>query len=189
MKAEQIDGFMEVDELADLRRHAAGSRVVVEVGSWHGRSTCALAEGNACQPGGVVYAIDHFRGTPTDPCQCARVRLAAVNGEGEKARRAFKSNLAHYLQAGRVVLWERESTAAADLFLCLGELADLLFIDGSHDAPSLCRDLDAWLPCLRPGGTLLLHDRNYPSVQEAVRDRLPNRPEDLSGSLWKWVKP
>lgn len=194
MKAEQIEGFMDHEELNDLRREAAAAKVIVEIGVWHGRSTHALAEGNVCQPNGVIYAVDWFQGAPTDPCQCEQVRNAGTNGQGVLARAAFRRNLETYLRDGRVQLWELESTAAARRYaqyLIEGRLRsmDLLFIDGSHDTASLCADLDAWLPCLRSGGVLLLHDRNYPSVQSAVRDRLSPQPTDLAGSLWKWVKP
>ena len=37
---------------------------------------------------------------------------------------------------------------------------DVLHVDGLHTEDAVRRDLDAWLPKLRPGGILLLHDVN-----------------------------
>jgi len=181
-RAEDLDGYMSTQELDALRLHAAQARTVVEIGSWAGRSSHALAE--TCP--GVVHCIDWFRGTPNDPEQEPRVRCAALNGEGEKAYAAFLENLAEFLQAGKVRLYPLESVVVASF---LGpEIApiDLLFLDGSHDRASVVADLKAWLPFLGPGGVLLLHDRDYPSVQQAVADMHLTDLEPLAGSLWKW---
>lgn len=35
---------------------------------------------------------------------------------------------------------------------------DLLFIDGDHSYPTVRADFDQWVPHVRPGGVILLHD-------------------------------
>jgi hypothetical protein len=45
---------------------------------------------------------------------------------------------------------------ALDFFL--GESIDVLHLDGLHTEAAVRYDLEAWLPMLRPGGLLLLHD-------------------------------
>jgi cephalosporin hydroxylase len=38
---------------------------------------------------------------------------------------------------------------------------DILFIDTSHAYMHTLRELEAWMPFVRPGGTVLLHDTEY----------------------------
>lgn len=38
------------------------------------------------------------------------------------------------------------------------EALDFLFIDGDHTYPAVCRDYDEWVPFLKPGGILAIHD-------------------------------
>jgi SAM-dependent methyltransferase len=61
---------------------------------------------------------------------------------------------AHY--AGFATL--RRSTFAAALPEFAAGSIDLLHVDGLHTEDAVQTDLDAWLPKLRPGGILLLHD-------------------------------
>ena len=44
---------------------------------------------------------------------------------------------------------------------------DLLFIDGDHNYAAVKADLDLWLPSLKPGGILAMHDIDAPDVRAA----------------------
>jgi len=46
---------------------------------------------------------------------------------------------------------------------------DLLFIDADHEFDSVYEDLCNWWPKLKPGGLLLGHDWQIPSVEQAAR--------------------
>lgn len=48
---------------------------------------------------------------------------------------------------------------------------DLLFNDGPHEEPSLTNAMEHWLPFLKPGGILLIHDNHvyFPEVQDYVK--------------------
>lgn len=56
----------------------------------------------------------------------------------------------------------------------LGDLIDVLFIDGDHDDPK--RDFGLWSPLVRPGGVVAFHDtvptgdRSEPAVVECVAE-------------------
>jgi predicted O-methyltransferase YrrM len=57
---------------------------------------------------------------------------------------------------------------------------DFLFIDGDHSYEGVLGDLKAFVPKLKPGGTLVLHDYDYESVKTALTDYLRDRPiQDL----------
>jgi len=48
---------------------------------------------------------------------------------------------------------------------------DLVFLDADHSEDGVLRDLEAWLPKLRPGGIIAGHDygaRHHPGVKPAV---------------------
>jgi hypothetical protein len=121
---------------------------IVEIGSFHGRSTILLAR--AAPEGSDVVAIDPHAGTDRGP------REWVTSTElGERDRRRFQSNLKRAGIAGRVRQVRLRSQDA------LGEVAgevDLLFVDGAHRYRPVCEDLLRWGGRVRPGGTLLVHD-------------------------------
>jgi predicted O-methyltransferase YrrM len=174
--AEAVHGWMKRGELEWLRRKARGCRAVVEVGSWHGRSTLALA--GSCP--GTVYAVDHFRGSPGDRDQA----LAEADESGPAAREAFTKNLAGHLESGKVRLLEGDSRQVAQDFFCDGLRPDLVFLDGAHDYESVRADIRAWRPRVRAGGVLAGHDRDRPGVRAAI-DELCGGWKAGPGSIWE----
>ncbi len=65
---------------------------------------------------------------------------------------------------------------------------DLVYLDGSHDYASVCADIDAWLPRLRPGGRCAGHDAWQPDVRRALDDRLPGW-TNASNHVWSYEVP
>jgi hypothetical protein len=54
---------------------------------------------------------------------------------------------------------------------------DWVYIDADHHYEPVCRDIDAWLPKVKPGGVIAGHDySNYPGfgVIQAVNERFDN---------------
>lgn len=169
-----IHGWMNRPELEWLRRKAAACHNIAEVGCWHGRSTHALAGATP----GMVFAVDHFRGSPGDPDSELTDAVC-----GDEARAAFRRNLAPHLESGKVVLLEAESAEAAAAFA--PPAFDMVFLDADHGYESVCRDIRAWLPLVRKGGTLAGHDRNRAGVARAVAELLPGWRE-AAGTIWEY---
>jgi Methyltransferase domain len=121
---------------------------IVEIGSFHGRSTILLAR--AAPEGSDVVAIDPHAGTDRGP------REWVTSSElGESDRRRFPANLERAGVAGRVRQVRLHSHDA------LGEVigqVDLLFVDGAHRYRPVCGDLLRWGGRVRSGGTLFVHD-------------------------------
>ena len=129
------------DERDAISRYAAGKRCLVEIGVWHGVTTCRMRASMA--PEGVIYAVD--------PYPIGRLRLS------------FQLRIAHKevskIQNGRVE-WIRKTgeIAARDLTPKLDGTVDFVFIDGDHSWEGLKGDWEGWAPLIAPGGLIALHD-------------------------------
>lgn len=124
--------------------------VAVEIGSYLGASTAFL--GLAAQVrGGVVHAVDTWQNE-------------SMGGEGLRDTwTEFRTNTARFERS--IVAHRGTSVEVARRD---GPLpCELLFIDGDHHHPMVVTDLRAWLPMLKPGAVLAMHDIDHPEVRAA----------------------
>ena len=63
--------------------------------------------------------------------------------------------------------------------------ADLIFIDADHRYEAVRQDIIKFTPKLRPGGILCGHDIDYPGVNRAVNELIPDH--DI-GPNFVWIK-
>ena len=175
--ARPIEGWMYDEELMWLFEQAKKCRSIAEIGVWCGRSTTALCCGvSQVVPPGVVYAIDHFRGSPGEDEQHARARTP----EGHDALQADAThNLGSWIEEGSCMMCAGSSQEWAPL---IPSRLDMVFIDGGHDYDSLTADLDSYLPKIRRGGLICGHDRHWPGVAKGIEhwDDIIEGP----GSIW-----
>lgn len=176
----EVEGWMSHDELDWLQQKAARCRQVVEIGSWHGRSTKALAQ--SCP--GTVVTVDHFKGSPEDAAFA--LAEATATGAGGEAREAFHRNLKDELASGKVQLLEMDSRdAARQLYDRVGFFPDMVFLDGAHDSDSVRADIKAWEPLVNRGGLLCGHDSNDHRVSAVLDECLPGWKHG-AGSIWEY---
>lgn len=165
--AEGIQGWMSPPELLFLEQAGRG-RVVVEFGSWVGRSTKALA---AESP--LVIACDWWAGDKHPNGIHDRMIADGLDVEAE-----FRKNLAAEIEEGRVRPltvdlsdWRAE-TAIRDK---LGHSQpELVFIDANHTAPHPADDIDLALTLVGTSGIICGHDydpKGWPDVVAAVKAR------------------
>ena len=146
-----VEGWFSPDQVARLAERARavppGGRIV-EIGSFRGRSTIAIAR---CSPPGVeIVAIDPHAGTDRGPQEIAGFAAAAADDH-----EAFLANLDRAGVRDRVIHVRRFSEEA------LAEVAgpvDLLHVDGAHRLVPARHDLRSWGARVPPGGCLLVHD-------------------------------
>lgn len=173
-----VPGWMTREELAWLAAMARHAQVIVEIGSYEGRSTLALAD--HCP--GVVYAIDPWDG----PC----LREDGTTAPNDWAvYELFAAHLQAHLETGRVVALRMSSAEGLRHLQADAVTAELVFVDGDHRRAAVAADLEAAWPLVRPGGRLAGHDyRNatWPGVTQAVTARFPTGVQTLGG-LW-WVE-
>jgi hypothetical protein len=132
----------EVDFLYRLGQvnHCAG--VIVEIGSFKGKSTIALARGAAATHRGLVYAVDPHRIQPEE-------------GYLEDTEAEFLANIKNGGVEKHVVPMIMTSEAAAKQW---DKPVRVLWIDGDHRYEPSKLDFTLWEPHVVEGGIIAMHD-------------------------------
>jgi len=153
--AHKITGWLERAETELLYKLALDipkNGVIVEIGSYRGKSTTVLAFG-AKERGGKVYAIDPFEGVMDGHVVTGHdrdhLRYALINaGVSESVEIITGYSVA------TAKTWKKP--------------IDLIFIDGDHSYEAVKADLKAWSKHVT--GKIALHDYNlnWPGVPLAV---------------------
>ncbi len=158
--ADDAGGFLSDIEgslLYALAQKCAGRGVIVEIGSYTGKSTIYLGKGSKAAKNVKIYAIDPH-GEPFQSKEDA-------TGTYEK----FKMNI-EKAQLGDVVNpIVRTSIEAADL---ISEPCELLFIDGCHKYNYVKKDFDTWFPKVIDGGIIAFHDTLSGGPKKVVKESL-----------------
>lgn len=173
-----VDGWFTKSEAEALFKSvlgAPGTGDVVEIGSWKGRSTIAMALAlKSLGARARLYAIDPHTGLPDVSHPEARRQVGSTLGE-------FRRNLERAGVAGRVAVMVAVSSEAVPQLASRGVRARLAFVDGSHDERSVREDLGLVLPLLVPGGLVALHDCQpggaHPDVWKVWQEDLAHRAE------------
>lgn len=142
---QQLPGMLTEDEvecLFKLGRFNERAGVIVEIGSWKGKSTVALARG-ACQSHHEkIYAIDPHSVLPEE-------------GYLEDTKAEFLANIKRFAVDDRVIPMIMSSEEAARGW---NKPIRLLWIDGDHRYEPTKLDFSLWEPFLVEGGILAMHD-------------------------------
>jgi MMP 1-O-methyltransferase len=135
-----IPGWLTDEEgeaLYELARSCTGDGVIVEIGSWKGKSTVCLGLGSQAGCSVPIYAIDPH----------ADYRFGDFKTNVERAGIA---ELVHPIAS--------LSQPAADGF---DEPIELLFVDGSHEYDLVLEDFEKWVPKVVDGGWVAFHDTTW----------------------------
>ena len=139
---------------------------IVEVGSWEGRSTIAMA--NATKR--TVHAVDTWAGSPGEIS-------AALAGERDvhatwrsNVDTATKGNVVEHRMGWREYAMSDESTVA------------LLFIDAEHTYREVFDTIETFMPWIALGGIICGDDAHHPPVRQAVMELLPEATQ--LATLW-----
>lgn len=156
---DKIKGFLANDEaqaLYDCALRASAAGPVLEIGSYCGKSTIYL--GLACQRNdSTVFALDHHRGSEEHQ-QGEFFHDPELFDSGEGVMDSFREFRRNIHAAGLdevVVPVVAGSEAAARHWQT--PLA-MVFIDGGHSLDAALTDYRCWLPHLKRGGILAIHD-------------------------------
>jgi predicted O-methyltransferase YrrM len=144
--------------LFHLATEAPENGVIVEIGSWIGHGTCLLASG-VRGPSARVFAVDAFTGMTENPGEKVGLAnfLLKVN-RNLTQRELFDQHLRRFHLQDRVTpLAFTSEEAVRHLPLKPGSV-DLLFIDGGHTLNVVRKDIELYVPLVKPGGIVAFHD-------------------------------
>lgn len=132
-----IDGFMEKSELIQIEKWAEEvpkNGVIVEVGSYKGRSSYAWAK--SCDPSVTVYCFDKFD-----------------NGQEQEFINNTK-NIPNIIPFKATVPYRMNGWILQPI--------DIFFLDGAHKNPDDIGAINYFLPLIKKGGLICGHDY-YPN--------------------------
>lgn len=167
-EAQKIDGWMSDNELLWLAKQAQVSKIILEIGSYKGRSTRALADNTT----GLILCIDPW----------GQVEYPLPEGQFLNCDvfKIFRENLSPHIQSGRVLPLKMQSKDFEH-----GFKFDFIFIDGLHSYEGVKQDIEVAKRYIIPGGTIAGHDygrHDWPGVKRAVNEVFPKA--EIVDTIW-----
>jgi predicted O-methyltransferase YrrM len=129
--------FEEGEALYELAKQCTGRGVIVEIGSWKGKSTICLGRGSRAGKG---------------------VRIFAVDPHADYRHGEFKENIE---RAGIADLVTPVKGFSQQVVADFEEPIELLFVDGSHEEDDVREDFNTWVPKVVDGGVVAFHDTTW----------------------------
>jgi predicted O-methyltransferase YrrM len=163
------------DLLADLGRSVANvDGLIIEIGSWTGRSTCALA--SAVYPR-VVHAVDTWQGSPGEiSSDLASQRDVFAQWSANVA--AFtKGNVVAHRMGWREYIPQIDQPVA------------MVFIDAEHTEVEVRENIQAVHGLVASSGVICGDDVHHAPVRAGVASMLKVREVNVGATLWWWRKP
>jgi len=146
--------------LYNAARNCTGKGVIVEIGSWKGRSTIWLGRGSKAGNKVKIYAIDPHTGS-----------LIHRQMYGEVwTFEEFKKNIKAANVDDIVVPIVKTSEEAEKDWNDLP--VEFIWIDGDHEYKAVKLDFDKWSPHLIKGGTIAFHDTTFSGPKKVVIDNI-----------------
>jgi len=162
---EKIEGWLfegEPELLFELANNCKGRGVIVEIGSWKGKSTICLAKGSEAGNNVKIYAIDPHKGfCESDDKYYQKSSL-----------KDFQRNLEKFKAKKKIVPIINSSKRAAKNFK---EPVELLFIDGNHEYKYVKEDFELWFSKVINGGIIAFHDTNskfYKGPKKVIKEKM-----------------
>jgi predicted O-methyltransferase YrrM len=159
LKTYPFKGFMDEEEamrLYELAREASRLGPCLEIGSYCGRSAAHLGLG-CRENGGVLYSIDHHRGSEEQQPGQEYFDPDLVDtqtGLIDTFPLFLKTIAAFGLDNTVIPIIAKSAVAARNWSTPLS----LVFIDGGHTFEAAFADYSGWASHIMPGGFLVIHD-------------------------------
>ncbi len=161
--AKNVEGFLTDREgqlLYHLANHCTGKGIVVEIGSWKGKSTVWIAQGlTDAGLKGPLVAIDPHIGSEEHQ----------QPGKKIWTFEAFENNIE---KAGFTSIVKPIIRTSAEARQEVNSPIEFLFIDGAHDYDNVKQDFDLYFPLVIEGGFIAFHDSQWDGVDQFIQEAL-----------------
>lgn len=164
MKANDIFGFFsdgELEQVATWAKEVPANGVIVEVGSFFGKSSVGWA--TACDPTVTVYCIDRFEELSIEFIQSLPKNIPINNGKYNPFE-VFKNNTKDIKN-----IYPIKASSIKELPNIFDKI-DIFFIDAEHKNPSDIEYILHFTKFIKPGGLICGHDlgTTFPDVRVNV---------------------
>ncbi len=175
LRSNVIEGWLQDSEAYELYRLAKHytpetEPIVVELGSFKGKSSVMLAGGLKEKKNAKLYCIDPF-GKDEDSDEQRKIYDPILARDQRGLREIFEESISH---SGVSHLVFPIQGYSFEIVRSWNTPIDLLFIDASHAYPFVLRDFETWFPLVKPHGVVAFHDANgiHPGPTRVVAERL-----------------
>ena len=145
--------------LAEVCHALPGDAVVVEIGSFLGKSAVVLAGARKLRGSGIVHCVDPF--DASGDAFSIPIYRAIADSEALPLRERFQANIA---RAGLTDWVQIHEGTAESIAVGWIEPIDMLFLDGDQSPEGVRIAYDGWARFLKVGGIIALHnssERSY----------------------------
>jgi hypothetical protein len=160
-----VDGFFEYPSFYDMcMNEIPTNSVMVEVGSWMGRSSCYIASLIKSSNKKIdFYCVDTWEGSEEHLNM-----IKSLHEKGTTLFDEFKNNVKECELQDYIKPIRMESVEASKQFK--DESIDFIHIDAAHDYDNVLKDIKAWYPKVKRGGLVTGDDYGWDGVYRAVND-------------------
>lgn len=156
-KAKLINGWMFEPDLEWIAKQASTHNKILELGAFLGRTTRAICDNTS----GYVYTIDNWN----TPELCV---------DWDEISVSFVENLQDHFDTNKLTLLNGNTDYVLTCRTLKDEKFDFIFIDASHEYEQVKRDIINCFNLLDSGGIISGHDFNWPGVEQAVKELIPD---------------
>lgn len=135
---------------------------MLEIGVYEGRSTLWFLENILTHQNAGMIVIDTFEGS---------LEHKSMGASRDDLRNKFESNISAHKE--KVVI--RQGKSQNIVHQMRGEIFDLVYIDGSHDASDVLFDALDSFRVLKRGGIIMFDDYTWTHWSDRYKDGVPDR--------------
>ena len=144
-----------MNQYIEIAKHVPNRSLIVEAGSYHGGSISTLALALLGR-NHTIWSVESFTGNLNN----------TVDGHKLPQVTTYLQNLKHKWPFLNVNVMQLPGQLAAEHFED-GSI-DFMFVDGDHSTEAVVRDINVWLPKVKPGGIIAGDDIGWKTVEAGV---------------------